>query len=92
MPGSLLNRLDRASMAHSLEARVPFLSHQFVDWSLTIPLEMKLKGKVGVWNSMGDTLGLIMLENGDDPAKVTDETVELLACLGELREERLAVL
>ena len=34
----------------------------------------KLKGKVGVWNSMGDTLGLIMLENGDDPAKVTDKT------------------
>jgi asparagine synthase (glutamine-hydrolysing) len=47
MPGSLLNRLDRASMAHSLEARVPFLSHQFVDWSLTIPLGMKLKGKIG---------------------------------------------
>ena len=33
-----LDRLDRASMAHSLEARVPFLSHRFVDWSLTIPL------------------------------------------------------
>jgi spermidine/putrescine transport system substrate-binding protein len=32
----------------------------------------KLKGRVGVWNSMGDTLGLIMLENGDDPSKVTD--------------------
>jgi spermidine/putrescine transport system substrate-binding protein len=32
----------------------------------------KLKGKVGVWNSMGDTLGLVLLENGDDPAKVTD--------------------
>ncbi len=47
MPGSLLNRLDRASMAHSLEARVPFLSHRFVDWSLTMPLGMKLKGKVG---------------------------------------------
>jgi asparagine synthase (glutamine-hydrolysing) len=47
MPGSLLNRLDRASMAHSLEARVPFLSHQFVDWSLTLPLDMKLKGKIG---------------------------------------------
>jgi len=47
MPGSLLNRLDRASMAHSLEARVPFLSHQFVDWSLTMPLDMKLKGLVG---------------------------------------------
>jgi spermidine/putrescine transport system substrate-binding protein len=36
----------------------------------------KLKGRVGVWNSMGDTLGLIMLENGDDPAKVTDETFD----------------
>jgi asparagine synthase (glutamine-hydrolysing) len=34
-------------MAHSLEARVPFLSHRFVDWSLTMPLDMKLKGKVG---------------------------------------------
>ncbi|HEX8532945.1 MAG TPA: asparagine synthase (glutamine-hydrolyzing) [Allosphingosinicella sp.] len=47
MPGSLLNRLDRGSMAHSLEARVPFLSHGFVDWSLTMPTEMKLRGKTG---------------------------------------------
>jgi asparagine synthase (glutamine-hydrolysing) len=47
MPGSLLNRLDRASMAHSLEARVPFLSHRFVDWSLTVPTRMKLRGGVG---------------------------------------------
>jgi asparagine synthase (glutamine-hydrolysing) len=47
MPGSLLNRLDRGSMAHSLEARVPFLSHHFVDWSLTMPREMKLRGKIG---------------------------------------------
>jgi len=36
----------------------------------------ELKGKVGVWNSMGDTLGLVMLENGDDPANVTDETFD----------------
>ena len=47
MPGSLLNRLDRGSMAHSLEARVPFLSHGFVDWSLTMPTGMKLRGGVG---------------------------------------------
>jgi asparagine synthase (glutamine-hydrolysing) len=47
MPGSLLNRLDRGSMAHSLEARVPFLSRDFVDWSLTVPLKMKLRGNVG---------------------------------------------
>jgi asparagine synthase (glutamine-hydrolysing) len=47
MPGSLLNRLDRTSMAHSLEARVPFLSHDFVDWCLTMPNSMKMRGDVG---------------------------------------------
>jgi asparagine synthase (glutamine-hydrolysing) len=47
MPASLLNRLDRGSMAHSLEARVPFLSSEFVDWSLTMPLNMKRRGGIG---------------------------------------------
>jgi spermidine/putrescine transport system substrate-binding protein len=36
----------------------------------------KLKGKVTVWSEMGDTLGLVMLSNGDDPAKVTDESFD----------------
>ena len=48
MPGSLLHRLDRTSMAHSLEAQVPFLSHKFVDWTLTMPREMKLHGRTVV--------------------------------------------
>jgi asparagine synthase (glutamine-hydrolysing) len=47
MPASLLQRLDRASMAHSLEARVPFLSHGFVEWALTVPPGLKLRGGVG---------------------------------------------
>jgi asparagine synthase (glutamine-hydrolysing) len=47
MPASLLQRLDRASMAHSLEARVPFLSHRFVDWALTIPSSLKLRRGTG---------------------------------------------
>ena len=47
MPASLLQRLDRSTMAWSLEARVPFLSHQFVDWALTMPTDMKLRGGVG---------------------------------------------
>jgi asparagine synthase (glutamine-hydrolysing) len=47
MPASLLQRLDRASMAHSLEARVPFVSHRFVDFALTIPMDMKLRGGTG---------------------------------------------
>jgi len=45
MPSALLPRLDRTSMMHSLEARVPFLTHQFVDWALTIPTEQKTKAR-----------------------------------------------
>jgi asparagine synthase (glutamine-hydrolysing) len=47
MPASMCQRLDRSSMAHSLEARVPFLSHRFVDFALTVPTELKLKGNIG---------------------------------------------
>ena len=47
LPASMCQRLDRSTMAHSLEARVPFLSHRFVDWALTIPAEFKLKGGTG---------------------------------------------
>jgi asparagine synthase (glutamine-hydrolysing) len=47
MPGLQLHKLDGASMAHSVEARVPFLSHTFVDFALSMPSDMKLRGRVG---------------------------------------------
>jgi asparagine synthase (glutamine-hydrolysing) len=47
LPASMCQRLDRSSMTHSLEARVPFLSHRFVEWALTIPTELKLSGSTG---------------------------------------------
>jgi asparagine synthase (glutamine-hydrolysing) len=47
MPSAMLTRLDRASMAHSLEARVPLLSHKVVDWALTLPDDLKLRGGIG---------------------------------------------
>ena len=47
MPSAMLTRLDRASMAHSLEARVPFLSHRLVDWAMTVPGDLKLRGLTG---------------------------------------------
>src|SRR6478609_11048 len=47
MPSAMLTRLDRASMAHSLEARVPFLSHKLVDWAMTVPTSLKLRGSTG---------------------------------------------
>jgi spermidine/putrescine transport system substrate-binding protein len=36
----------------------------------------KLKGKITLLNEMGDSLALVMLANGDDPAKVTDATFD----------------
>ncbi|WP_309612390.1 asparagine synthase (glutamine-hydrolyzing) [Sphingomonas sp.] len=47
MPSAMLTRLDRASMAHSVEARVPLLSHKLVDWAMTVPIEQKLQGATG---------------------------------------------
>jgi asparagine synthase (glutamine-hydrolysing) len=45
--GDILTKVDRASMAHSLEVRVPLLDHKFVEWISSLPSEYKLKGKEG---------------------------------------------
>jgi len=47
LPGDILTKVDRASMAHSLEVRVPILDHEFVDWVSGISPSMKLKGREG---------------------------------------------
>ena len=47
LPGQMLAKVDRASMAHSLEVRVPFLSHKLVDWAATMPTSMKLRHDIG---------------------------------------------
>ena len=38
----MLHYFDRASMAHSLEVRVPFLDHRFVEFCATIPTSLKV--------------------------------------------------
>jgi asparagine synthase (glutamine-hydrolysing) len=43
LPGDLLTKVDRASMAHSLELRVPFLEHQLVELAARIPAWLKVR-------------------------------------------------
>ena len=47
LPDQMLVKVDRASMASSLEVRSPFLDHRLLEWSWRQPLEVKTKGGVG---------------------------------------------
>ena len=46
LPDDLLVKVDIASMAHSLEARSPFLDHVFMEFAATIPFDLKVRGRV----------------------------------------------
>ncbi len=47
LPNDMLVKVDRMSMAHGLEARVPFLDHTLVEFVATLPPNLKLRGGVG---------------------------------------------
>lgn len=44
LPLDILTKVDRMSMAHSIETRVPLLDHKLVEFAATIPAEMNLRG------------------------------------------------
>ena len=46
LPNDVLTKVDRMSMAHSIEAREPLLDHHLVEFAATIPAELKLRGGV----------------------------------------------
>jgi len=45
--GDILTKVDRASMAHSLEVREPLLDHKLIEWVSGLPPEWKLNGGQG---------------------------------------------
>ncbi|HWR02662.1 MAG TPA: asparagine synthase (glutamine-hydrolyzing) [Humidesulfovibrio sp.] len=47
LPEHLLMRVDKLTMAHAIEARVPFLDHDLVDFARRLPPSYKLKDGVG---------------------------------------------
>ncbi len=49
LPGDILVKVDRTSMAHSLEVRAPLLDHRLVEWGLRLPRSAKIRGAQGKW-------------------------------------------
>jgi asparagine synthase (glutamine-hydrolysing) len=44
LPGDLLPKMDIATMAHSVEARSPFLDHELMEFAASLPEDLKLDG------------------------------------------------
>jgi asparagine synthase (glutamine-hydrolysing) len=49
LPGDILTKMDRTSMAVSLEAREPLLDYRFVEFAATLPASLRIKGGQGKW-------------------------------------------
>lgn len=49
LPHDVLVKVDRASMAAGIEARAPFLDGRMFDFSWSLPLSMKIRGRRGKW-------------------------------------------
>jgi len=47
--GDINTKVDRASMAHSLEVREPLMDHPLVEWLATLPAAFKLRDGEGKW-------------------------------------------
>src|SRR5205823_2116667 len=65
LPGDLLVKMDIATMAHSLEARSPFLDHEFMELCASLPSAMKLRGRTTKYvlkRALADTVPTSVLD------------------------------
>ncbi len=67
LPGDILTKVDRASMAVSLEARVPLLDHALVEFALALPADLKIRRGAGKQVFRQTIRGLVPAEVLDHP-------------------------
>jgi asparagine synthase (glutamine-hydrolysing) len=62
LPGDILTKLDRTSMAVGLEAREPMLDHRLVEFAARLPQRLRLRGGAGKWLMKKSLAGLLPQE------------------------------
>jgi asparagine synthase (glutamine-hydrolysing) len=67
LPGDILTKVDRMSMAVSLEARVPLLDHRLVEFVVGLPSRLKIRDSTGKWILRKAIAGLVPSEVLEKP-------------------------